>query len=263
MLLFLLLFLLLLTVGAGLFLATFDADRYRPFVVRKMSEAVGQPVQLEKISLRWRGGIAADLRGFAIGPALRVERVTALVELGPLLKKQVRADVRVEGGRWVGVNLLREVLGRLSVIPGLSERLLTGLPESYREKLKASDTLFQPIAVRVSASEGKIVTSSLQLVTDSFTLTAEGITLEKERMVPFPAQFQVDAPLSQAMIRSVEELSFLADEKGRLTLPVVVRGKLPQVNVFPDLGTVTRQLFSAKGEQLLGGLLEKVLKKND
>ncbi len=256
----LLLAILLLGIGILLFLATFDANRYRPLIVKKMSETIGRPVQMDRVSLRWRGKIAVELQGVVVEPNLRADRIMAFIEPKPLMAKQLFADIRVEGGRLLGVNLLREVFGRLSVIPGLSERLMERLPGSTREKLRAADTLFEPIAVHVSVTERGISTGPLELATDSFALTANGITMSRQGTVSFPAQFSVDAALSGAMIRSVEELAFLADDRGRLLLPVFVEGKPPQVTVSPDLGYVTERLLMGKGQELLGRLLEKVLK---
>ena len=91
---FFLVFLVLFLIAAaalGVFLATFDADRFRPQVVKQMETALGRPVKLERIGLRWKGGIAAELRGLEIPPSLRVERVSLLLRLLPLL----RGDLQV------------------------------------------------------------------------------------------------------------------------------------------------------------------------
>jgi len=84
--------------GLAIFLATFDADRYRPLVESSLESALGKPVRLERLALGWRGGIALELTRLAIypdaqaqgEPALEVERISAVVRLLPLLRKQVQ-----------------------------------------------------------------------------------------------------------------------------------------------------------------------------
>ena len=89
--LFILLALFLIAVAAlGVFLATFDADRFRPAVVQKMEAALGRPVKLERIRLRWKGGIAAELKGLEIPPSLRIENVSLLLRPLPLLRGDVQ-----------------------------------------------------------------------------------------------------------------------------------------------------------------------------
>ncbi|MBI3330655.1 MAG: AsmA family protein [Candidatus Omnitrophica bacterium] len=109
-------------VVLGVFLATFDANRYRPLIVRELERTLGRPVRLEGISLGWRRGIALQCAGFAIfedaaargEPLIQVETASALVRLRPLLRKEVRVSsvvlhrprIRVSRDAQGNVNLL-------------------------------------------------------------------------------------------------------------------------------------------------------------
>ena len=382
--------LLLAVAGAAIFIATFDADRYRPTLIHRMESALGRPVQLQRISLGWRGGISLELQGLEIKPAVRVEKAGALLRLRPLLKgdlqlgsvvvtglnaKIVRSSngaielegtpppptqastapapashpapavkaaplliqriqvtqgtlsftdlsaqppihltvedleleaslhgdqldlkkltcrfiqagqpalqgrlsasfngtfqqalvgqgrIHVEDARLEGINLLREVFSRLTVISGLTETLMSQLPESYAEKFNAKDTLFQPIDLQVKTDPQEISFENVRLGTDTFQLGGSG-RFGLKGTLQFPAQIQVEPQLSAALIRSVKELKFLADEQGRLTFPILLQGDLPQVSVLPDLNYLTQRLVSSKGEELIGSLLDRVLKKD-
>ena len=108
----------LLGIGLGVFIATFDADRYRPLVVEQLSKSVGRPVSLQRLSLAWRGGVAVEARGLAIGeaahPALQVERVSATLKLWPLLHRDVRIGAVVIAHPIVRV--VRDAQGRIDVL---------------------------------------------------------------------------------------------------------------------------------------------------
>ncbi len=116
-------FLVLLAIlGVAIFLATFDADRYRPLLMSKLQEAIGRPVTLERLSLGWRNGIAVQLRNLSIRedasaagePLAQVESASAVVGLAPLLRKQIsvvsmtliRPSIHVARDRTGQVNLL-------------------------------------------------------------------------------------------------------------------------------------------------------------
>ena len=110
----------LAVVGFGIFIATFDADRYRPQLVQKMEQAIGRPVELDRIRLAWAGGIAVQLRGLRIGdksgasePLLDVDSVSAVIRLSPLLRRKVEvASIVVQHPR---VRVSRDAQGRINL----------------------------------------------------------------------------------------------------------------------------------------------------
>lgn len=158
------------------------------------------------------------------------------------------------------MNLLREVFDRLTLIPGLTQTLLARLPESYQEKLSARDTRFEPFELSAVAKGGVLSFREMRLATDSFALAGSG-QVGLDGALQLPGRVEIEPKLSEALIRSVEELRFLTDGEGRMQIPVLVQGRLPRVSAAPDLNAVASRLFASKGEELLGELLEKVFEK--
>ncbi len=425
--------LLLAAAGVGIFLATFDADRYRPRVAKKMEEALGHPVKLERISLGWKGGIAAELRGLEISPDLQVGSVSVLlrplpllrgdIQIGsvavrglrarlirraagaidvpgllplpagsapaasapggpagqaaPLLIRDLRIDdgmirwtdestrppldltlervllraaldlraerleikecsanlaqgvvhlngvvrkfntrpegelnlklenirleavappaggeaglqgalsttmeIRLQGqpasdllkglsasgqvrlleGRLSNVNLLREAFDQLTVIPGLTDTLLSRLPPSYSQKLTEKDTLLQPVNLSFTLQNGAVSFQEFRAATDSFELAGSG-QVGLDGGLNVAARIFLQPDLSAAFIQSVQELRFLADDSQRILLPVRLGGTLQKPAVSPDLQAIAAKLFSNKAEDLVGDLLNRVLEK--
>lgn len=180
----------------------------------------------------------------------------------PEISRSVAGDgrIRLDNGVLSNMNLLREVFDRLTLIPGLTATLLARLPDSYRQKLNARDTRFEPVELSVAAKGGILSFQDVRLATDSFTLTGSG-RLDLAGALHFPAVIQVEPDLSEAFFRSVEELRFLSDAQGRMEIPVLVQGQLPRVSAAPDLSYVAARLAASKGQELLGELLEKVFEK--
>lgn len=124
LLIILLILFLLVAAGIAVFIATFDAERYRPVVVKKLEEALGRPVRVDRISLRWERGIAAELRGIAIlpdrdpssKPALEAASISIQLQFQPLFYGEVQiGSVVVQGLR---ASLIRRADGTVEV-PGL------------------------------------------------------------------------------------------------------------------------------------------------
>ncbi len=98
---------ILLVIGVAVFLATFDADRYRPLLVSRLEQAIGHPVQVKHLRAAWHGGIALERQHVVIAetdpakkaPLFEADTVHVLVALAPLLTHQVEMEsVHVTNG---------------------------------------------------------------------------------------------------------------------------------------------------------------------
>ena len=436
---------LLILLAAGIFLSTFDADRYRPQLVRALQDASGHGVRLEQLSLGWQGGLALELQGLtlydshaAVGhPLLELDSAAALVRLGPLLRRRFEiasmvlrrprarlrrdpqgplllptgagpsgapstapqppaltrlpaaenagvsfdiAALRIEDGElhWTdavtvppmelqvkmidatitdiapgrpmevrvqaavagdtpnvrfsgrlmlprgsqagslqqvtlrvdrlaleqilstatagepqlrgrlpaslegdvpslepaalaqtaaargtvrldepvaaNLNMLREVFRQLSIVPGLLERLEARLPETYRAKLDARDTVLQPFDVPLELAGGSLRFSGLSLQSDTLGLSGGG-TLGLDGACNMQAILRIDPQFSEAIIRSVAELRALANAKGELELPLTIQGRAPRLAVLPDLQYVASKLLTVTAVDVVGRLL--------
>ncbi len=100
-----LLFVLLLLAGAALafFVLTFDAERYRPLFIQKLSEITGAQVELEKLSLSWSGepALKATNLNLIFGRAQpgeapqRVHVAAVAMPVLPLLRGQLQLKAAV------------------------------------------------------------------------------------------------------------------------------------------------------------------------
>lgn len=86
----------LLVFSAAVFILTFDADRYRPWIIRSLQSATGNSVGLERLSLAWKGGPAISVSGLRIyDPSgqkkiLEVQSAGAVIEWLALLNREIR-----------------------------------------------------------------------------------------------------------------------------------------------------------------------------
>ena len=169
---------------------------------------------------------------------------------------------QVTDGAIANLNILREVFQRLSILPGLVERLQARLPESYQSKFNARDTRFGSFGCQLKAEPGALAFQQLTVTSDGFALDGEG-RVGFDGVLNVHAWLRIDPELSEALARSVEELRYLNDAQGRMTMPLVIQGQLPRVAVLPDVQYVASRLITTKAEEVLGNLLQKALKKRE
>jgi len=95
--LFILLVLFLVFAGGiAAFIATFNLDRYRPLIVEKVSQALGAPVELGRLSLSWTKGIALRVQDLVVytndtprKPSAKLKEARVNVKIAPLLRKEI------------------------------------------------------------------------------------------------------------------------------------------------------------------------------
>ncbi|GEM_PF-3729011 len=179
----------------------------------------------------------------------------------PMLQRSLRgaAHFTLDDGTLKNVNLLREAFLKLSMLPGLVERLRAKLPERHRQLLEQPDTHIRTLRVQARIGDGAIHVEPLELVTDLGTLHGQG-------MVGFDGQLQlsgmlvVPPDLSTTMISAVNELQALTEASGAITFPLVVSGQVPQrVVVRPDLEYIAKRIVLTKGQAIISELLQKSL----
>jgi uncharacterized protein involved in outer membrane biogenesis len=220
---------IVLVGAAAIFLATFDADRYRPLIIQRAEDALGKPVRLERVRLGWRGGIALQLDGVAIypdqaaaqEPVVRAESVSAVVRLWPLLRK----DVQVASVTLIKpmVHVARQASGAVGIagleFPG------GGAPSSAA-----------PAAVGLLISSLAIEDGTLRF-TDASQQPALDVTVThadvQVRNISLTRPIEFRATL--ALCSEAQNL----ETSGRLQLPMAARaGRLEALRFATDLGAL-------------------------
>lgn len=90
--------LIVVVAGLAIFVLTFDINRYNKEICYEISKAVGNKVEIGRLSLGWKGRINLSVENFQIivekdgekTPELSFERGDMALELLPLLQKQLK-----------------------------------------------------------------------------------------------------------------------------------------------------------------------------
>jgi len=152
------------------------------------------------------------------------------------------------------MNLLREVFDRLAIIPALVQTLKSRLSKEYQEKFNVDKTFIYPGRLLYRLEPKGLEISEFRFASDDFEFSGQG-RIGFDRGVHLRGIFRIDPELSQAVIRSVNELSYLAQSDGRLQIPIELTGRLDRFMVIPDVRGIATQIAAQKAGDLLNQLL--------
>lgn len=169
---------------------------------------------------------------------------------------QGQGKITLREGVLVNVNVLRDVLKKMSAIPGLSEGLERHLTPNYRERLNESDTVLTPIEIPVVVRDGILYLNNFALATNDVRMRGNG-RISLTGAVEASAILNIHPDLSQALMRSVNTLQYVMNQQGEIEIPVALKGTLSELKVVPDMNYILNRVVSTKGQELISDLLTK------
>jgi len=169
------------------------------------------------------------------------------------------ATVALGKGKLKNINVLRTVLDKISLIPGLAQNLEAGLPERWKEKLKQNDTALSDIELPVVIENGRMIIKDAVLSADEFIFSGMGQAgFEGDFLAE--GSFVVPQDLSAAMVAKVDALQYLLNDKKQIYLPLKVSGKAGAAPAFSvDAEYIAKQLLNSQVKQQIFKALDKAL----
>lgn len=182
-----------------------------------------------------------------------------------LMLKNLVSDggISVDKARLVNFNVLKIVLEKISMIPNLSEKVITSLPEEYRKQLDRQETVFQKIVIQTQLKESVVHIDKAEVISDVFSVNAKG-SCDLAQNVSLNADFHIPAALSKAMVAGVKELSSLQDDTGSIMIPLTpYNGPMAKAKIYPDIKYLGKKIIVNRGAQELEKLLNKAIGSNE
>jgi len=175
-------------------------------------------------------------------------------QLRPTLRGTAHGTVR--NAVLKDVNLIDDVLGKSSGIPGLSTFVPPRIRSKYPALFSTGDTRFDQMEGDFRIGDERVTTENLIASAREFTASAKG-TIGFDGRTDLNAMLVTSPALSSDVVGEVKEARFLVQKDGRLAIPFQVVGTAPNVHAQPDVGylanTVGRGLLDQGVEGLLGG----------
>lgn len=169
-----------------------------------------------------------------------------------------RGDIAVKDGVLYGVNLPSLILSKVSNIPLLEGTLLANVPPQHQKHFTTPNTHLKEIKASYAMAGGTTTINSLSVVSDAFALESSG-TVSVDGDVNLSSTFFLAPDISKSIAERSKTIRSVLDGTGRLSIPVVIKGRSPALVVLPD---VTKLLSGAGGkilEEKAGEVLRKAL----
>ena len=164
-------------------------------------------------------------------------------------------------GRLENFNVLKAVLGRINVIPGLGEQIEGLLSETLREKLGGDTTVLDKARVQFTIRQGQIFIDDAVVQSPLFEGGIKGAA-GFDGTVSMDVSFYVAKDLSQEITRSITPLQGILDQDGRLYVPGKLTGQAPKLRYIPDANYLAKKIVTSEGVKQISQQLEKALNKN-
>lgn len=170
------------------------------------------------------------------------------------------ATVTVANGVLKGTNVLRAVLGKIDVIPGLSQIIAAGLPESYQRRLDQANTVFSEIKLPVAIEKGRFIVK--EAVIDSQEFIFKG-SVEAGFGGAFIAEGALSIPqdLSASMAGKAPQLRYLFNADNQIYIPLKISGDAVKVSFEVDKEYIAKKVVQNQVDQQLDKALDKVFGK--
>lgn len=219
-------------------------------------------------------GVSADINGLAIQDLIAQDKAPFRVEgivsgsikaggtgFSPDAVKSnlsATADILLAKARLADLNVLRAVLDRVTVIPGLSAAVESGLPPELKRKLTQKDTVFSDMKLPVAVQNGRVIVQKAAIGTEEFFFIGQA-EAGFDGSYALEGSFVITQGLSEAMAAAVPQLQYLFDEKKQIYIPLRVSGAAAQVKFTVDLDYIGKRLLENQAKQQVFKAIDKAL----
>lgn len=169
-------------------------------------------------------------------------------------------ELSLERGVLVNFNLLREVLGRLSSVPGFGDTLMSRLPPVYQQRMAVAHTAFAPIRTIFRVGDGGIYFDNLQAATEDFAIGLGG-RLGMDGAVSAQSVIRMQPQLSAAVCQAVPEAQYFLGPQGGLEVPAKIDGTLSHLRILPDTRAIITNIAVTRGQELISDLIQRKMGK--
>jgi len=168
-------------------------------------------------------------------------------EIKPTLRGQGEAEVLQ--GALLNFNIAEATLGSIAGMPGLTNMINPNLRKKYPETFTAKDTEFKELKANFDMADGRINVKNLRMSAAEFLVQGQGWA-DFNRRVDFRSTVDFSQRLSADLAQSTREVKYLLNNQGQLEMPIIVKGRLPNVKPKPDgnyLAQMAQRAFMRKG----------------
>ena len=210
-------------------------------------------------SLKCNNGSLAYI-DYSFEPPLTIEVYDLSLSGSGITNKISVFDKASAKAKLKNINLLRMVLDKISVIPGLSDKIEAGLSDRFKQKLSETDTVLSDIKLPFTLENGKIAVKEAVLGADEFSLQGSA-DASFDGAYSLEGTFLITQELSNAMVGAVPELQYILNSDKEIYIPLKVSGKAGELKLKVDAQYMAKKILANQAKQQLFKAIEKAIGK--
>jgi uncharacterized protein involved in outer membrane biogenesis len=145
------------------------------------------------------------------------------------------------------LNLVKELLDRVSGLPGLTRLVSERMEPKYGRLFRSNDTRFEKMKGTCRLAGGRADTDDLEVEAEDFAVRGRG-WFRFDRKLDIVGTLLMSRRFSDDVVADVKQAKYVVDQDGRLAIPFRLRGVLGEARPKPD-------------ERQLGQMLERAVKR--
>jgi len=166
--------------------------------------------------------------------------------------------ISISKARLKDINVLRTVLDKISVIPGLAEKFEANLPEHYQQELTQKDTVFSDIKLPVTVENGRLLIKDTVVASDEFLFKGR-TEVGFDSAFSLEGSFLIPPELSSSMVATIPEMQYLLNQDQQIFIPLKVSGKSGQMQFMVDAEYIAKKLLANQAKTQLWKVLDKAI----
>lgn len=168
------------------------------------------------------------------------------------------ADISIVQAMLKDLNVFRTVLDKISVIPGLAQRIEAGLPQAFKQKLTQPDTVLSDIKLPVTLENGRLLTKDAALGAEEFMFKGN-IETGFDGSYFLEGSFLIPQEISASMVARLPELQYLLNESKQIYIPLKISGKAGNPKFKVDAEYIAKRVFTNQATEQLFKAIDKAL----
>jgi uncharacterized protein involved in outer membrane biogenesis len=165
-------------------------------------------------------------------------------------------EAEVHNGRVEDFNIVKDVLGKVTGLPGINTLVSATVKPKYGRLFSESETHLETLHATFHVADRRVQTDDLTIVAADYGVRAAGwVTFDQQADIV--GTLMMSQRFSRDVATDVKEVRRILDQNGQLVVPFRLRGKLGTATPEPQLGGLLRAMTEGATSDVIGTLLRE------
>ncbi|HUA34198.1 MAG TPA: AsmA family protein [Candidatus Binataceae bacterium] len=178
------------------------------------------------------------------------------------MKPTFRGNGRVAlaNGKLVGVNVAADALKKVQNLPGIGNLISPAIIAKHPELFSNPDTDIQSASLSFVLQGPRLTSHDIVIKNVDYGMTGDG-WFDMDKNIDLAAIITLSRPFTQELVGERQNIVYVTNNNGEVSIPLQVVGQLPKPRVLPDVQQLVQQAGSraveAQGQKAINKFLGK------